>query len=72
MLQEDEGGANSESESVMKTYMAVIMHRLRDELSPKFVEKHIWLREFLAMHGYWIRKECYAWVCQKLKLKRDI
>ena len=61
------------TESVMQAYLKAIMIRFQTEDSPNFRKEHPkgeqWLQEFLANHGFWIRKECAPFLCRKLGIQ---
>jgi hypothetical protein len=70
---EHESERNDDDTGIMKEYMRAIMKRYQTEDSPSFQRDepngHIWLKEFLKDHGYWIRAECARLICGKLCIK---
>jgi hypothetical protein len=59
---EHESECNDDDTGIMKEYTRAIMKRYQTEDSPSFQRDepngHVWLKEFLKDHGYWIRAEC--------------
>jgi hypothetical protein len=59
---EHECERNDDDTGIMKEYTRAIMKQYQTEDSPSFQRDepngHVWLKEFLKDHGYWIRAEC--------------